>query len=91
MLIHIHVCIQTTMYLMACVWIHRWMKGLNVTFASEKQQRVLASSIIGDNIVSEKGAFTFTVDKVQEIREVPFVYCPNLIAKVADTVHHHER
>ena len=67
------------------------MKGLNVTFASEKQQRILADGIIGDNIAAEKGAFTFTVDKVQEIREVPFVYCPNLIAKVADTVNHHNR
>ena len=70
------------------------MKGLNVTFASEKQQRILADGIIGDNISAEKGAFTFTVDTVQDIREVPFVYCPNLIAKVAkvaDTVNHHNR
>ena len=78
-------------YLVTCARFHRWMKGLNVTFASEKKQRVLADSIIGDNITAEKGAFTFTVDKQQEIREVPFVYCPNLIAKVADTVTHHER
>ena len=45
----------------------------------------------GTGITAEKGAFTFTVDNQQEIREVPFVYCPNLIAKVADTVTHHER
>lgn len=52
---------------------------------------MLAKEIVGDNLVAEKGAFTFSVDKVEEIKEVPFVYCPNIIAKVADTVHNHER
>ena len=53
---------DNTMYLMTSVRIYRWMKDLNVTFASEKQQRILADGIIGDNITAEKGAFTFTVD-----------------------------
>ena len=52
---------------------------------------MLAKDIVGENLIAEKGAFTFSVGKVEEIREVPFVYCPNIIAKVADTVHHHER
>lgn len=70
----------------------RWLKGLNVSIASEKKQREMADEIVGDNLVAERGAFTFSVDKGGEmIRDVPFVYCPNLIAKVADTVQHHER
>ena len=67
------------------------MKGLNVSFASEKKQRALASDLVGDNITAEKGAFSFCGHKGEEIREAPFVYCPDLIARVADTVHNHER
>ena len=70
---------------------HRWMKGLNVSFASEKKQRTLAKELVGDNITAEKGAFSFPVDKGEEIREAPFVYCTNLIARVADTICNHER
>lgn len=46
---------------------------------------------MGDNLVAEKGAFTFSVDKVEEIKEVPFVYCSNIIAKVADIVGKYKR
>ena len=59
---------------------------------SEVKQRAMANTITGDNLKAEKGAFTFPQDKGGEvIREVPFVYCPNLIAKVADSVTHHQR
>ena len=52
----------------------------------------MAKDITGDNIVAEKGAFTFSVDKGgEEVREVPFVYLKNLIAAVADTVAQHKR
>ena len=51
----------------------------------------MAKGIVGDSIIAEKGAFTFTVDKKEEIREVPFVYLPNFIAVVADIVNRHER
>ena len=71
--------------------IHRWMKGLNISFASEKKQRTLANDLVGDNITAEKGAFSFPVERGEEIRETPFVYCTNLIARVADTIHNHER
>jgi len=50
---------------------------------------------VGDFIVAEKGAFAFPLDKAvgggEEFREVPFVYCPNLIAQVANTAQQHER
>ena len=59
--------------------------------ASEARQRVIAKEIVGDRIVAEKGAFTFPMDKGgEEIAEVPFVYCRNLIATVADTVEKHK-
>ena len=39
----------------------------------------MAKDITGDNIMAEKGTFTFSVDKGGE-EEVPFVYLKNLIA-----------
>lgn len=65
---------------------------MNVHIASERKLRKLAKEIVGDNIVSERGAFTFPTEKGgEEIREVPFVYVPNFIAKVADVASQHER
>lgn len=66
------------------------MKTLNVSLASEGKQRALAKTLVDrENFVVEKGAFTF--NKGQEVREVPFAYVPNLIAKVADLIAAHER
>ena len=49
---------------------------------SEVKQRALAKDLVGDNIVAELGAFTFKRDGGgEEIREVPFIYVPNLIRK----------
>ena len=70
---------------------YRWFRAHNVVIASEKVQRTLAKEIVGDNIVAERVAFSFPVDNGEEIREVPFVYIPNFIAKVADVVAQHER
>ena len=50
----------------------------------------MAKDIVWENSVAEKGAFRFTVSKVEEVKEVPFVYGPNIIARVADTVHKHK-
>ena len=62
-----------------------------MSIASEHSQRKLAQTIVGDNLVAEKGAFSVSNDHGEEIREVPFVYYPNLIAKIADLVGQHER
>ena len=51
----------------------------------------MAKDIVGENIAADKGAFTFTVSKVEEVMEVPFVYGPNIITRVADTVHKYKR
>lgn len=51
----------------------------------------MAKGIVGESLIGEKGAFTFTVDKKEEIREIPFVYYPNFIAVVAEIVYKHER
>lgn len=37
----------------------------------------MAKDIVWENSVAEKGAFRFTVSKVEEVMEVPFVYGPN--------------
>ena len=71
----------------------RWFKTFGgVNIASEKSQRKLADTMLDDTLVSEKVAFSFPVDKGgEEFREVPFLYFPNLIAKVADIVAQHEK
>ena len=38
------------------------VKSLNVSIASERQQRKLAKDIIGDNLVAERGAFILSSD-----------------------------
>ena len=43
-------------------------------------------------MVAERGAFSFPREKGGEvINEVPFVYVPNLMIKIADVVTQHER
>ena len=60
-----------------------WLVGQNRGCRQKK--------IVGDNITAEKGAFTFSMDKRgKEIKEVPFVYQPNLIATVSDYVEKHK-
>ena len=64
----------------------------NISMASEKRQRVLATSLFDqENLVVEKAPLTFKVDKVMEIHQKPMAYIPNLIKKVADVVAEHER
>ena len=64
---------------------------MNISVANEVKQREMAKDIIGDNIVAEKGPFTFSLEKGgEEIKEVPFVYCRNLIASVCDTIENHK-
>ena len=59
---------------------------------SEVRQRKLAKEIIGDNVVAELGAFTFKREGGgEEIREVPFVYIPNIIRKATDLIEDHTR
>ena len=61
----------------------------HVSLASEKRQRTLAKEAIGDRITAEMVPFTFPADGgVDEIREAPFVYVPNLITRVANTLTH---
>ena len=73
------------------IYYHSWFKTFNVHIASEARLRKMSQEIIGTEPISERAAFSFKVDKhTNEIREVPFVYYPNLIAKVSDVIHQHE-
>ncbi len=68
----------------------RWLKVFNVSLASERRQHTLANEAVGDSITAEMAPFTFSAEGGgEEIREAPFVYMPNLIARVADTLTHH--
>ena len=72
--------------------VYRWFKSFNIVIASERQQRKLAKDIIAEDLVAERGAFTFSLERGrEEIREIPFVYRPNLIAAIADLVARHDR
>ncbi len=59
-----------------------------MSITSERQQRSLAKELIGDNLKAERAPFSSDKD---EIKEVPFVFRPNLIAAIADTMAQHER
>ncbi len=53
---------------------------------------MVAKDIVGEDIIAEKGAFSFCEQGKEEvIKEVPFVYRPNLIAAIAEIVDKHER
>lgn len=66
----------------------RWLKVFHVSLASERRQRTLAKEAVGENLAAEMAPFTFSAGGGEEIREAPFVYVPNLIARVADTLTH---
>lgn len=68
------------------------MKTLNISVASERKQRSLAKTTVGENLVAEMGAFTKRLDGGgEEICEVPFVYVPNLVRAVSDLVEEHRQ
>ena len=58
-----------------------------MSITSEHKQRSLAKRIVGENFKAERAPFS--CDK-HEFQVVPFVYRPNLIAAIADTVDQHE-
>ncbi len=41
--------------------------------------------------MAERGAFTFSADNGEQIKEVPFVYSPNLMITIAELVDKHDR
>ncbi len=53
---------------------------------------MVAKDIVGEDIIAEKGAFSFCEQGKEEvIKEVLFVYRPNHIAAIAEIVDKHER
>ena len=73
-------------------FVNRWLKTLNISLASEHKQRLLACSLCDENVQAEMGPFTSSLDGGgQQIQEVPFVYVPNIIRKIADIIEHHEQ
>ncbi len=62
-----------------------------MSIANEQQQRTLVKELVSSDLVAEKVAFTFSADGGEEVREVPFVYFPNLMMCIGDLVDKHER
>ena len=70
--------------------IPRWLKTFNISLASERQQRTLATAEAGANLASEMVPFTFPDEGGGEtFREAPFVFVPNLIARLSDRLTAH--
>ena len=62
----------------------------HISLASERKQRSLAKETVGDNIAAEMVPFTFPAEgRGAEVHAAPFVYVPNLIARVSDTLNQH--
>ncbi len=66
-------------------------KTFNVSIGSERKQRKLAKLSQSGNLVAERGSFTFSVDRGEEIKEVSFVCSPNLVITIAELVDKHDR
>ena len=62
----------------------------NVSLASERKQRQLAKELVGENLSAEMVPFTFSTDDGVEFRETPFVFVPNIMARVADKLVLHQ-
>ena len=62
-----------------------------MSLASEKKQRALAQQEAGGNLCAEIVPFVFVEDGVESFKESPFVYVPNLMAKLADRLTAHQR
>ena len=70
----------------------RWLKSLHISVGSELKQRKLSTELLGDNVRAELGAFTVKADGGGEcIKQVPFVYVPNIIRKAPDVIEAHRR
>ncbi len=53
---------------------------------------MLAKEIAGDDLVAEKAPFSVSTSSVlEEVKEVPFVYFPNLMKVIGDMVDRHQR
>ena len=61
----------------------------SVSLAGERHQRNRAKEAVGDNLAAEMVPFAFMVDDGVEFREVPFMFVPNLIVRVADKLNQH--
>jgi hypothetical protein len=79
------IIINMTIFIPFC----RWLKVFHVSLASEQKQRSLAKATRGDNLSAEMVPFSFPSSGGTEIRDAPFVFVPNLIARVADSVTSH--
>ena len=61
----------------------RWLKASGVKLAGEHRQRTLAKELVDGNLDAEAAPMSFPLKGGgEEIRGVPFAYCPNLIQKV---------
>ncbi|KAL5506255.1 hypothetical protein EMCRGX_G007860 [Ephydatia muelleri] len=72
--------------------IRRWLKGSGICLASERKQRQLAATLVGDNLDAEIAPFTFlTASKNEEVRGAPHAFIPRLQDSVFDLLEDNAR
>lgn len=73
-------------------FLHRWFNACQVSIASEKKMRKRAAEIIGDNLIVEKVALTFSLKEGgEEVKMRPFAYIPNIWPQIVQLLNENER
>lgn len=68
--------------------IRRWLQQWGISLSSEKRQRVVAKTLLGDNLDAEMVPLTHTFKKGggEEVRASVYCYIPNLQKKLFDMI-----
>ena len=71
---------------------HRWLKACGVHLASENHLRDVSKRQLGTNLAGEAAPFSFAVRSGgEDLRPAPFVFIPDLIAKVVQLLEQNKR
>lgn len=82
------------MHLQNCLLpLFRWLKQWGISLSSEKKQRVVAKTLLGDNLDAEAVPLTFPLKKTggEEIRATAYCFVPDLVTKVLTHIEEKEK
>lgn len=71
---------------------NRWLSQWGISLSSEKKQRKVARTLLGDNLEAEAVPLTFSLKKGgEEVRVTPYCYIPDLVRKLTDLLDENEK
>ena len=74
------------------ITINWWFSACNVSIASETKMRKRAAEILGDNLIVEKVALTFSLKEGgEEVKLRPYGYIPDLWSQIVQLLEENER